>query len=101
MKLTLLVQIQQWKYQNNVWNLFKVNSVFIVDLEQFRFDLEQSNTRTYCSSVSIVDFEQIDAGWVSERGIRQQLGICWLTFGLDNKLTPSGLESSAQSKVPL
>ena len=51
--------------------------------------------------VSIVDFEQIDAGWVSERGIRQQLGICWLTFGLDNKLTPYGLESSAQSKVPL
>ena len=41
--LHLLVQIQQWKHQNNLWNLFKVNnkaperhrsSVFIIKFEQ-------------------------------------------------------------------
>ena len=33
----LLTQSQQWKHQNNVWNLFKVNnkdSFFFVNFEQ-------------------------------------------------------------------
>ena len=56
----LLPQNQQWKHQNNVWNLLKVNNkepewhhlchsdVSIVTFEYF----------THCSGVSIVDIEQ-------------------------------------------
>ena len=42
----LLVPSQQWKYQDNVWNMFKV-------------DNKNTGTAslTYCSGVSIVDFE--------------------------------------------
>ena len=57
----LLVQSQQWKYQNIVWNLFKVNRkdarmtsltlLFIwTDFAQY-------------SGVSMVDFEHVNAGW--------------------------------------
>ena len=48
----LLAQSQQWKQQNNVWNLFKVNNNFFLTLNHF----------TQCSGVSIaVDFEQMPA----------------------------------------
>ena len=56
----LLVQNQQLKHQNNVCNLFKVNNkdilrrsgVFIVNFEQI-----------FHTGVSIVEFEQVNAGW--------------------------------------
>ena len=38
---------QQWKHQNNVWNLLKVNN---------KHDM-------HFSGVSIVDSEQLNAGW--------------------------------------
>ena len=62
----LLVWSQQWKHQNNVWNLFRVNNkdtrttswccfdAFVVNFEHF----------THCPGVSIVDFEPENAGWI-------------------------------------
>ena len=58
-----LVQIQRWKQQNNVWNLFKVNqkdTSGIVNFEQIF---------THCSGISIVDFEQENAGWNREYSV--------------------------------
>ena len=60
----LLVQIQQWKHQNNKWNLFKVTNVTnlananLVVLGSLSFT---STDFTHCSTVSMVDFEQINA----------------------------------------
>ena len=48
----LLNQNQQCKHQNNACNPFKVN---IIDLW---------TDFTYCSHVSIVDFEQVNLGWI-------------------------------------
>ena len=40
----LLIQSQQWKHQNNIWNLSRVN--FIVNFEQIlHIDFEQVNVR--------------------------------------------------------
>ena len=63
----LLVQSQQWKHQNNVWNLFKINN------DDTRTTSITSFWGLYCypkavfthrSSVSIVDFKQVNSGWV-------------------------------------
>ena len=62
-----LVQNKQWKYQNNVWNPFKVNNknTRTTAVTSFWCCYCQLWTDfTHCSGVSIVDFEQINAGWV-------------------------------------
>ena len=51
----LLVQRQQWEHQNNMWNPFKVNNK----------DTRRRHT-THCSGAPIVDFEQVNIGWVVE-----------------------------------
>ena len=41
----LLIQSQQWKHQNNIWNLSRVN--FIVNFEQIlHIDFKQVNVRS-------------------------------------------------------
>ena len=82
----LIVQSQQWKHQNNVWNLFKVNkkdtsAPFLYPLktsENFDFltfsgGIEMEHCCLYCwlwidftdyFGVSIVDFEQVYTSWV-------------------------------------
>ena len=46
----LLVKSQQWKHQNNNWNLFKVNN---------KDTTTTSMASSWCSSLFIVNFEQI------------------------------------------
>ena len=60
----LLVQSQQWKHQNNVWNLFKFNS------ENFRW------RQWLLSGVFTVDFEQLNAGWVGGTQTSEYLWKC-------------------------
>ena len=60
----LLVQSQQWKPQNNVWNLYKVTikSTRTTSLTLLWFFYDQLWTGfTNCSGVSIVTFEQVKA----------------------------------------
>ena len=63
-----LAQIQQWKHQNNVQNLFKVREKKL----SYRTKLRKRHSRvfianfvwtdfTYCSEFSIVDFELVNA----------------------------------------
>ena len=57
-----LVQSQLWKYQNNVWNLAKVNK------KDTRTKMKQERCLwkdfTHCPSISIFDFEQVNVCWV-------------------------------------
>ena len=62
----LLVQSQQWKHQSNVWKLFKVNNkdTRTTSMTSFWCLYRQLwKDFTYSSGVSIVDFEQVKAGW--------------------------------------
>ena len=47
-----LIKSQQWKQQNNVWIRLQVNK-----------DSRTTSDFTHCFCVSIVDFEQENAGW--------------------------------------
>ena len=60
----LLVQSQQWK-QNNISNMFKVNNKDArkMSLKSFWFPCYFWTDFTYCSGVSIVDFEQVNVSW--------------------------------------
>ena len=62
----LLVQSQQWKRHNNMWNLFKVNNKDIrtTSLTSFwRLYSDLWTDFTYCSGVSFIDFEQVKVGY--------------------------------------
>ena len=61
-----LVQSQQQKYQNNMWNLFKVNNKDsrTTSLTSF-YCLYCWTDFIHCSGVSGVDFKQVNTGWVS------------------------------------
>ena len=48
----LLDQSQQWRHQNNVWNLFKVKN-------------KGNKMKLITSVVFIIDFEQVNIGWDS------------------------------------
>ena len=50
----LFVQSQQWKHQNNVWNLLKVNNK----------ETKMMPLISQCSGVSTANFEQENASWV-------------------------------------
>ena len=50
----LFIQSQQWKHQNNTWNLFEVNVVLVSLLLRF----------INCSGVSTADFEKVNFSWV-------------------------------------
>ena len=63
----LLVQIQQWKYQNKRWNMFKVSnkdtkttSVSMTSFWCLYFQL--CADFIYCFTVSVFDFEQVNTG---------------------------------------
>ena len=63
----LLFESQQWKHENNVWNLFKAinKDTRMILLTSFWFLYCYIWTDfTNCSRVSIVDFEQVNVGWV-------------------------------------
>ena len=63
----LLVQSQQWKHRNKVWNLFKVNNNDIRTKSVTSFSWFYCyfwTDFTYWSCVSICDFEQGNAGWL-------------------------------------
>ena len=69
----LFIQSQQWKCQNNVWNMFKINNN------------KDVSTRSLTSCVSIVGFEQLITGCIlsgssQEPGSRKYLEIlhAWL-----------------------
>ena len=53
----LLVQSQQWKHQNNAWNLFKVNSKDARTTSWYLYCSLWSDF-IHCSAISIVYFEQ-------------------------------------------
>ena len=57
----LLVQRQQRKHLNNVWNLFKVNSEYTRRASLTHLHRHFSSF----SSVSIADFYQVNTGWVN------------------------------------
>ena len=56
----LLVQIQQWKHQGKVWNLFKVNNKDTV--QWHRSGIFIANFKNNYLGGSIVDFEQMNVG---------------------------------------
>ena len=57
-------------YWNKVWNMFKVNNKETPDWRQWcRSDVSIVNVA--CSSVSIVNFEWVNAGWETYLGPRQ------------------------------
>ena len=63
----LLVESQQWKHENNLWNLFKAinKDTRMILLTSFWFLYCYIWTDfTNCSRVSIVHFEQVNVGWV-------------------------------------
>ena len=67
----LLVHSQQCKLQNNVWNMFQVNNkdTWTTSMTSFFCLCCELWTNFTCSSVSIVDFEQIDndsVSWVTK-----------------------------------
>ena len=55
-----LVQNHQWKHQNNMWNLFKVNNKDVSELLLVSLLLTWN---IHCSCVSIVKFKQVNTGW--------------------------------------
>ena len=62
----LLAQSQQCKHQDNVWNLFKINNkVTRMTLMTLLWCLycQLLTDFTHCSTVSIVDFEQVNTSW--------------------------------------
>ena len=64
----VLVQNQQWRHQN-MWNLFKVgnNDTRTWSLTSFWCLNRQFWTYfTHCSGVSIIDFDQVNAGYISD-----------------------------------
>ena len=54
----LLVLSQQWKHQNNAWNLFKVNN------KDTRMTWMNTDF-THSSGSYVVNFEPVNAGWVA------------------------------------
>ena len=63
----LVVQIQQWKHQNNVWNLFKVNNKDSRTTWTKSFwclYCQLGIEFTHCSGVFVVDFELVNTGCV-------------------------------------
>ena len=65
-QLDLLVQSQQWKHQNNVLNLLKVNHKYtrITSITSFwcLYGYFEIISDIFC--ILIVDFEHVNAGWV-------------------------------------
>ena len=55
-----LVQNHQWKHQNNMWNLFKINNKDVSELLLVSLLLTWN---IHCSCVSIVKFKQVNTGW--------------------------------------
>ena len=63
----LLVQIQEWKQQKNVWNMFKVNTKDTRTTSMTSFWCLYWQLRTdfgHCSGGSIDGFEHVNAGWI-------------------------------------
>ena len=63
---TLFAESQEWKHKNNVWNMFKVNNKETRTMSMTSFWFLYCLLWiyfTHCSSVSIVDFEQVNVGW--------------------------------------
>ena len=62
----LLVHSQQTRYQNNVWDLFKVYNKHsrTTSISFWCLYCYLWTNFTYCSGISIVGFEQADAGWI-------------------------------------
>ena len=61
----LLVQSQQRKHQNNAWNMFNVDNkdIRMISLILFWYLYHWLWTDfKHCSNVSVVDFEQVNAG---------------------------------------
>ena len=60
---TFTFQSQQWKHQNNMWNLFDSNNKDIktTSLTSFGVFVTFEQYLTHCSAVSIVDSEQANA----------------------------------------
>ena len=58
-QLVLLVQRKQWKHQNHVWNVLKVNNKYTrtTSMSYLLIFLRFHD----CSGVSIVDFNQVNA----------------------------------------
>ena len=61
----LIAQRQQWKHQNNVWNLFKVNKNTRTMLMTWFWCLycQLWIDFTHCSAVFNTDFKRVNAGW--------------------------------------
>ena len=65
----LIVQCQKWKHQNNMRKLFKVNNKDKkrTSVASFWGLCKLWTASTHCSDVYIVEFEQVDVGWVNTR----------------------------------
>ena len=64
----VLAQSQQWKHQNNVWNLLKAKNNDNRATSLTSFWCRYFKIYTYFTNylgVSAVDFEQVHAGWVN------------------------------------
>ena len=88
----LFVQIQQWKHQSNVWNLFKVNNkettekchwrhidVFIVNFEHFYREF-------FC------DFKQVKPAWLGPDSFHIALECLKNIFKLSERPIISGVK---------
>ena len=67
-KIPAVLENIQWKHQSNAWDIFKVNNkeTRTVSLTLFGclfVNIEYTGF-THCSGVSIVNFEQVNTGWV-------------------------------------
>ena len=53
----------EWKHQNKVWNLFKIKNKDNKDVNDCA--LVSFLDFIHCYGVSIIGFEQVNAGWVA------------------------------------
>ena len=65
-----LVQSQSWKYQKNVWHLFRVNN-------------KGTLVFAHCSGISIVVFERVNISWIYCQFNWDQCPIDWFLYGVD------------------
>ena len=77
-------QSQQWKHQNNVWNLLKFNNT---DTKIISFWYHYCYLRinsSHCSGFSFDNFEQRNAGWKNDliwcKVYFGYVFACWLIF---------------------